>query len=158
MAIDARSEKNIATLLPPVQKVARAFLEIASAHSIAAVIISGLRTMEEQDRLYAQGRDTPGRVVTNARAGYSSHNFGIAFDVGVFRGPTYLPDSPLYTTLGHLGQFLGLEWGGTWRSFRDMPHYQLRPKWAKTIPERQMLEYFRAGRLFVSDNPSNKVD
>lgn len=32
------------------------------------------RDNAEQERLYAQGRTTPGKVVTNARAGQSKHN------------------------------------------------------------------------------------
>jgi len=66
-------------------------------------IISGLRTYAEQDALYAQGRAKTGPKVTNARGGYSNHNFGIAFDVGVFEGNRYLPDSAKYKAVGALG-------------------------------------------------------
>jgi len=44
-------------------------------------LISGLRTYEEQDALYAQGRTAPGPKVTNAPGGHSNHNFGLAFDM-----------------------------------------------------------------------------
>jgi hypothetical protein len=46
--------------------------------------ISGLRSMEEQTKLYDQGRKTPGAIVTNARAGSSFHNYGLATDWGYF--------------------------------------------------------------------------
>src|SRR5690606_12092414 len=46
----------------------------------------GIRTHEQQAFLYAQGRDRPGRVVTNARAGESAHNYGCASDWTVWRG------------------------------------------------------------------------
>lgn len=39
-----------------------------------------LRTFAEQNALYAQGRTTPGAIVTYARGGQSFHNFGLAFD------------------------------------------------------------------------------
>lgn len=55
---------------------------------------SGLRTYEEQNALYAQGRTAPGNKVTNAKGGFSNHNFGIAFDIGIFEGAKYLGDSP----------------------------------------------------------------
>ena len=142
--VDARSEKTIATLLPQVQPMARALVQKAAASGITIRIISGLRTYAEQDALYAQGRTAPGKVVTNARGGYSNHNFGIAFDIGVFEGNRYLADSPKYKAVGALGVDLGLEWGGNWKTIVDQPHYQLRPGWATDLSERQMLAEMRA--------------
>ena len=101
---NARSEAVIATLLPQVQPYARALFFKARDHGIAINIISGLRTYAEQDALYAKGRTAPGRKVTNARGGYSNHNFGIAFDIGVFEGSRYLPSSSKYKAVGVLGQ------------------------------------------------------
>lgn len=140
---DERSEKNIATLLPPVQALARALIKGAAAIGIFIKVVSGTRTYEEQDALYEQGRTTPGRIVTNARGGYSNHNFGIAFDVGVFEGGRYIPESPAYRAVGELGVKLGLEWGGTWRTLADEPHFQLRPAWARDLSERDMLAELR---------------
>ena len=141
--VDARSEKVIATLLPPVQKLARALVQKAADNGIRIKILSGLRTYEEQDALYAQGRTTPGNIVTKAKGGYSNHNFGIAFDVGVFEGSTYLTDSPKYKAVGVLGTELGLEWGGNWKTITDQPHFQLRPVWATEMNEKQMLAELR---------------
>jgi peptidoglycan L-alanyl-D-glutamate endopeptidase CwlK len=129
-ATDPRSEKSISTLLPEVRPLARALVHKASALGIQIRVISGFRTYEEQAALYAQGRTTPGRVITNARPGYSNHNFGIAFDVGVFEGSRYLGESPKYKAVGALGMDIGLEWGGSWKTLVDEPHFQLRPDWA----------------------------
>jgi hypothetical protein len=87
--VDSRSEGVIATLLPQVQPYARALVGKAAANGITIKVISGLRTYDEQNALYAQGRDKPDRIVTNARGGYSNHNFGVAFDVGLFKGNAY---------------------------------------------------------------------
>ena len=38
---------------------------------------------------------------------------------------------------------LGLEWGGNWKTFLDEPHFQLRPKWAGDMRERDMLAELR---------------
>jgi peptidoglycan L-alanyl-D-glutamate endopeptidase CwlK len=143
---DERSERNIATLLPQVQPLARALIESAAAIGIAIKVISGTRTYEEQNALYEQGRTKPGRVATNARGGYSNHNFGIAFDIGVFEGGRYLDESPAYKAVGALGMKLGLEWGGNWKSIQDEPHFQLRPAWARDLSERDMLAELRARR------------
>ena len=143
---DERSERNIATLLPQAQPIARALIESAAAIGIAIKVISGTRTYEEQNALYEQGRSKPGRIVTNARGGYSNHNFGIAFDIGVFEGGRYLDESPAYKAVGALGMKLGLEWGGNWKTIQDEPHFQLRPAWAREMSERDMLAELRARR------------
>lgn len=142
--VDARSERVIASLLPEVMPYARALVQRAAAVGITVKVISGLRSYAEQDALYAQGRTAPGPKVTNARAGHSNHNFGIAFDIGVFEGSRYLGDSPKYRAVGVLGVELGLEWGGNWRTMVDLPHYQLRPSWAAQMTERAMLTALRA--------------
>ncbi len=142
--VDPRSEKSILTLLPEVQPMARALVQKAALHGINIKVLSGLRSYAEQDALYAKGRTAPGPKVTNARAGYSNHNFGIAFDIGVFEGSRYLGDSPKYKAVGALGMDLGLEWGGSWKTIVDQPHYQLRPAWAADLRERDMLAELRA--------------
>jgi peptidoglycan L-alanyl-D-glutamate endopeptidase CwlK len=142
--VDDRSESNIATLLPEVQPMARALVQKAALSGVQIKIINGTRTYAQQDALYAKGRTAPGPRVTNARGGYSNHNFGIAFDIGVFAGSKYLSESPKYKAVGVLGMDLGLEWGGNWTSIVDQPHFQLRPAWAKGIPEREMLAELRS--------------
>src|SRR3712207_6669181 len=71
-AVDSRSEKVIATLQPQVRPYARALVQKAAALGINIKVISGLRTYAEQNALYAQGRTKSGRIVTNARGGYSN--------------------------------------------------------------------------------------
>jgi peptidoglycan L-alanyl-D-glutamate endopeptidase CwlK len=128
MAVDARSEKNIATLAKEVQPLARRLIETAVAQGINAKVISGTRTYKEQDALYAQGRTKPGPIVTKAKGGYSWHNFGMAFDLGIFSadGKKYYGESEAYEVCGKIGESLGLEWGGNW-DFVDEPHLQFNP-------------------------------
>ena len=140
---DERSERNIVTLLAEVQPLARTLIESAAAIGIAIKVISGTRTYDEQNALYEQGRSKAGRIVTNARGGYSNHNFGVAFDIGVFEGGRYLDESPAYKAVGALGMKLGLEWGGNWKTIQDEPHFQLRPAWAREMSERDMLAELR---------------
>jgi peptidoglycan LD-endopeptidase CwlK len=142
--VDSRSETNIATLRPEVQAIARALVQKAALSDIEIKIISGLRTYAEQDALYAQGRTKPGSIVTNAKGGYSNHNFGIAFDIAVFEAGKYLPRSNKYRAVGVLGTDLGLEWGGNWKTIVDLPHFQLRPVWALNINEKTMLAELRS--------------
>jgi len=123
--IDPRSQKNIATLHPEVARLATLLLEKCQEMGICAKVISGLRTYEEQNELYAQGRTKPGQIVTKAKGGYSIHNFGCAFDIGIFSqdGKKYHGEHADYKRVGALGEALGLEWGGRWK-FVDEPHFQ----------------------------------
>lgn len=141
--VDPRSETNIATLQQQVQGLARALVQKAADNGITIKVLSGTRSYAEQEALYAKGRTAPGPKVTNARGGYSNHNFGIAFDIGVFSGGKFLTDSPKYKAVGVLGMELGLEWGGNWTSIVDQPHFQLRPAWAAGMSERSMLAELR---------------
>lgn len=144
--VDERSEKAIATLHPKVQPLARELVRRCAAKGIEIKVTSGTRTYDEQNELYAQGRSKPGRVVTNARGGYSNHNFGIAFDVTIFRGGKPVWESPLYKTIGETGEILGLTWGGRWTSIQDEPHFELKPAWAADVSESAMLSTLRARR------------
>jgi len=124
---DDRSERNIATLIPAAQDAARCWLLSCLDAGLRIKIIDGSRTYAEQNALYAQGRSKPGPVVTNSQAGYSWHNFGLAWDFGVF-GPKgeYIEDGPDYTRAGEIAEAQGLEWGGRWKSPVDRPHVQLK--------------------------------
>lgn len=141
--VDARSETEIAELLPEVQPLARQLVHQAAAAGVVIKIISAYRSYDEQNALYAQGRSKPGPIVTNANGGYSNHNFAIAFDIGVFENGKYMGNSPSYAKVGPIGRALGLAWGGDWKSIKDTPHYELRPTWAAGMNETKMLAGLR---------------
>ena len=131
--MSARTDKNIATLQPKAQVAARAFMDELNKHlpeGYTAEIISGNRTYDEQRALFAQGRTAPGHRVTNANAGYSNHNFGIAWDIGFFKGGKYLDEDPMYKVAGKIGEQQGLDWGGDWHSIVDEPHFQLKTEYS----------------------------
>lgn len=124
---DPRTESNIMSLVPPAQTKARQFMNAVKGRPLTYRIISGTRTYAEQDAL-AQKRP----IVTKAKGGQSNHNFGIAWDVGIFENGKYFEGKPgkedkAYKDLGTLikASVPGIEWGGDWTSFVDKPHYQL---------------------------------
>lgn len=110
----------------------------------------GLRTMDEQAALFAQGRqslltvnelrykagwlpiaDWQNKRVTNARAGKSWHNFGLAVDIVEDGNPDKIgiqwswASTKSYLKIGTFTQTVGLGWGGFWKSFVDLPHVEL---------------------------------
>ncbi|MEP6466805.1 MAG: M15 family metallopeptidase [Parafilimonas sp.] len=125
---DSRSESNIITLIPKAQKEARKFLQLCKNAGKDVRIISGTRTYAEQNAIYAQGRSIPGNIVTHAKGGESNHNFGIAWDIGIFNNGSYSLNDAEYIALAKLimPQINTLEWGGDWHSLKDNPHYQLK--------------------------------
>lgn len=149
-SFDTRSESNIMTLIPKAQIEARKFLQLCKVNSNdnEVRIISGTRTYEEQDELFAQGRTKPGDIVTHAKGGQSNHNFGIAWDIGIFNQGTYLTKDREYIALAHavLPDMNNLEWGGNWHSFKDFPHYQLKAVSESVAIIRQL---FENGEVFV---------
>jgi peptidoglycan L-alanyl-D-glutamate endopeptidase CwlK len=113
------------SLKPKVRRMAEQLLAECKKKGIAVAITQTLRTIEEQDRLYASGRTVPGRIVTQARGGYSMHNYGVAFDVcPIKNGKADWSDLAAFDRIGAVGSALGLEWGGSWKKFRDRPHFQ----------------------------------
>ena len=78
--MDNVSISRIAKLHPKLRsEVAQILLNIHN-RGIDIRITQGLRTIKEQDLLYAQGRTLPGKIVTNAKGGHSYHNCGLALD------------------------------------------------------------------------------
>jgi peptidoglycan L-alanyl-D-glutamate endopeptidase CwlK len=120
-SFDARSESNLITLVPKAQIIARQFLKLMIDNGKDVRILSGTRTYAEQDVLFKQKPK-----VTNAKGGQSNHNFGIAWDIGLFENGKYVTTDSKYKPLATLAlaKFPELEWGGNWKSFPDFPHYQ----------------------------------
>ena len=63
--------------------------------------------------------------MTNARGGQSWHNFGLAWDIGLFTDGKYVTTDTKYKAAAAHGKAAGLEWGGDWKTFPDCPHYQV---------------------------------
>ena len=120
---EIKKKVQITDLLPTVKKRAKALELMMKIWGTPIRITEGYRSNERQDELYAQGRTTPGNIVTNAKAGESFHNYGVAFDV-VFREKGYNAPQEDWERLGQFGRILGLSWGGDWKGFVDRPHFQ----------------------------------
>lgn len=133
-------------LNPKVKVLAEKLIALCKAKGITIAITQTLRTAEYQNALYAQGRTTPGKIVTNARAGQSSHESGRAFDfVLITNGKTdWDSRNKNWRVVGEIGEKLGLEWGGRWK-FVDLPHFQLLE--GKTIA--QCIKEFNQSKILV---------
>lgn len=120
------NSRKLEDLLPQVRSRVEAFLKAADAEGIDLLVTSTYRDNASQDALYAQGRTAPGRIVTNARAGQSFHNYRCAVDVVPVRNgkPVWDGKDPVWQVVGRLGKAAGLEWAGDWKRFKEFPHFQ----------------------------------
>lgn len=93
-------------------------------------IVEGHRTAARQAILYAQGRTTPGEIVTNLPAGRSKHEYGPskAIDIGFWMNDGELiQDSALCHAFYQLWREHTVEfiWGGNWKKPVDGPHFEV---------------------------------
>jgi peptidoglycan L-alanyl-D-glutamate endopeptidase CwlK len=79
--MNARTKAALATVNPAFAGKVRTAVVTLEAAGTYLLVVSGLRTAAQQDALYAQGRTTPGHIVTNAKASQSMHSFGLAVDI-----------------------------------------------------------------------------
>lgn len=131
-----------------------------------------LRTFAEQDALYAQGRtklfDNNGKrlgIVTNAKAGQSYHNYGLAFDIvllldpngdGNFEAASWNTkadnDKDGVSDWMEVVKYFkskGWTWGGDFKKFPDAPHFEktFKNHW-KTLLNKMHNGEFEEARLF----------
>ena len=134
--------RDITQLHPDLQKLIPKLIEKCKEQGISIKISECLRTVSEQNALYAQGRTKPGSIVTYARgSNYSSmHQWGVAFDFyldmdidgdGKKSDDAFNNVDRTFQKVGKIGKELGLEWGGDWKQIVDLPHFQL-PDWGST--------------------------
>ena len=105
-----------------------------SPHDFGIAVDGGYRTPERQNELYQQGRTILGKKVTNTD-GYkkkSYHQTGLAVDIyGYVEGKATWNKQILESIARHLQAValdrydITLEWGGDFKNFKDMPHFQI---------------------------------
>lgn len=122
-----------------------------------------LRTFKEQDDIYAIGRSKPGKVVTNAKAGLSYHNYGLAVDIvllkdingdGTFETASWETNvdfdgdgksdwQEVVNIFKQYGWVAGIDW-----KFKDAPHFEKSFGYAV----RDLLAAYDAKKLIANTN------
>jgi hypothetical protein len=109
------------TLTPWMADKASDLLAYAQKMGVNVTLIAGARrTCAQQNADYAEGRDTPGPIVTEVRGCKSWHVWGRAVDLHI--------DGPIsdYRILGDEWKRWGGIWGGDF-SFDDFGHFEWHP-------------------------------
>lgn len=96
-------------------------------------IVQGLRTFDQQQALYEQGRTKPGNRVTNSKAGQSYHNYGLAIDFALLIDGKITWDIKQdsdrdgeadWMEVVDSFEKLNYTWGGRFHSIIDNPHIE----------------------------------
>ena len=118
------NSRSLDELTPDTKAKAEAFKRGCKAEGVDVLITSTYRDSECQASLYAQGRTTPGAIVTKATPGHSFHNYRVAFDfVPLLDGKAIWANHDTWEICGKVAESVGLDWGGNWE-FKDKPHCQ----------------------------------
>lgn len=146
--MDKLSIQRIATMLPDVRERATRTLKRMTAALTGRATVRftyTTRTFKEQQDLYNLGRTVVnpdgkskskpmGNIVTNAKAGQSIHNYGLAFDIALIIDGKEASWNTVKDWDGDgvsdwmecvkIAKEEGWEWGGDWKTFKDEPHFQ----------------------------------
>lgn len=121
---DKISDERISKLHPSIQVLVAKFInEVQTKLGITLRVTQGLRTFEEQNEIYAKGRTAPGQIVSNAKGGFSYHNYGLAIDVAEIKNGQVIWDTQWHK-IAPIAKSLGFEWGGDFKKLVDKPHFQ----------------------------------
>jgi peptidoglycan L-alanyl-D-glutamate endopeptidase CwlK len=150
------SSRRIDDLAFPAKTRALKFMGELRALKIDVLVTCTFRDEEAQNELYAQGRTRreldvvglshveprPGRILTNAKGGWSFHQYKVALDLVPLRHgkPVWgtlgdgIDDDPrdddtddleLWQRVGEIAEFCGMAWAGRWKGkLREMAHFQ----------------------------------
>ncbi len=134
--MDKPTQDRIAKLHPSIRAEVTKIIQecdVALTGRVKIRITQGLRTSQEQDALYQEGRTKPGKKVTNAKEGQSTHNYGFAVDICLlidgkiasFDTAKDWDNDRVADWYECVKQFAknGWNWGGNWKTFKDLPHF-----------------------------------
>lgn len=140
MVEDPVSDKRLALVFPDLALRWKAIrIVMWDRHELQIRVTSGYRSYEAQLDLYSRGRKQhpsgewyvaeKKKVVTNAQAGESYHNFGLALDSCFMGDDPFLEKrkngAELWNIFGSVCKELELTWGGEWKKFPDRPHVEM---------------------------------
>lgn len=118
MTLDARSFTRLIGVHHDLQRV----VNRCHADGAQFIVTEGVRTLERQKLLVAS---------CASKTLKSRHLTGHAVDLAALVGGEVRWDWPLYAILAQAmkeaarAEYIAIEWGGDWRTFRDGPHFQL---------------------------------
>lgn len=131
-----RDRQRLVGVHPYLSRRMERILNAMDALGFPMFVVEGVRSKDRQQALYAQGRTTPGAIVSNADGvvKLSLHQkqvtgYGHAVDCAFIDDPLTTKietwdDKQPWEVYGHMAEAFGLTFGGHW-TFKDRPHVEL---------------------------------
>lgn len=126
----ARDDQRLVGVHPTLVLMLTAVFDELDAEGPPMFVVEGLRTDARQAELYAQGRTTPGPIVTykdgvTHKSQHQPHADGLGYAVdAAFMGPQPFDARHPWETYGAALEARGITWGGRWK-MADKPHAEL---------------------------------
>ena len=156
--------RGIDKLHPELQVCVNKFLQECKKQGLDVLITETLRTKEEQEELYAQGRTKPGNIVTNARGYQSPHAWGVAFDFcRNEKGREYDNTDGFFEFVGEIAKTIfddteyDLFWGGDFKTFVDKPHIEM-IKYLPSNSTKRLIDTYGTPEEFMKTWEVEKVE
>jgi len=147
--MDSISEARLKLINPLLARKIHLLALMLQDEKIVFRVTQGLRSWNDQNKLYQQGRTTPGKVVTDSPAGHSWHEFGLAVDIVPIVGDPPNPDfditHPEWNRIISVAQSLGLTSGSEFHTIKDYSHLQLSGKFPISPSEEVRQIFLNAG-------------
>ncbi len=113
MAID----RNPIHLAPKFRAAVEAAIAECRSKGLEVILYEGLRSNETQKAYFERG-------VTKAKTAEASwHGYGLAVDV-IHEKLLWNASAGWWQKVADIFKSHGLDWGGDWVSFKDLPHFQ----------------------------------
>ena len=128
-----RSKKNLAGAHPLLQQL---FNEVIK--DFDCVVLDSQRGRADQEKAFKMGN-------SKAHFGQSAHNWAPAVALDVVPFPIDWGNTAAFKALGKVvkakAKALGVPigWGGDWKTFKDLPHYELTP-WREFAKKSKLFE------------------
>jgi len=143
---DAQTKQKVDSLHPKFIPIVKEFFSrIEKELGLQMFATSGYRDFQKQAQLYAENNQ-------NAKAGYSSHNYGFAVDVNVINPKTgsivlnkaSSDDAWNKSGIIKIANEMGIKWGGgkNFGSYHDPIHFYIDP-----APREKLLSLHNAGKV-----------
>lgn len=157
--MNTASQERLKLLYPRLSNKIYQLSTLMALEDLHITVAQGLRTGEYQHSLWLQGRNPDGSyidpihhkgVVTNADAGHSWHEYGVAVDCDIVTKDGSIDwnaEHPAWKRMEAIGVSLGLTSGANWIRIVDAPHFQLTGKFPVAAPNDEVRELYKAGGL-----------
>ncbi len=119
--------KDISALTENAERACNLFLAECKKAGLKVRITETYRSQRRQNELYAQGRTSPGNIVTWTKN--SRHTSRRAWDICQdIKGKEYDTSEGFFDKCGAVAKRLDIVWGGSWKT-PDRPHFEVKADW-----------------------------